>query len=156
MRGDKKVIEQLNIALSGELTAVVQYMVQAETCENWGYAKLAGLTKARAIEEMRHAEALIERIVFLDATPDVNVPLKPVIGNDVTKQLEAGLSDETNAIREYNEAAAICREAGDAGSNYLFERLLHDEERHADFLESQLHSIKEMGIGPYLSQQMGS
>jgi len=155
MRGDPKVIEQLNIALSGEMTAVVQYMVQAETCQNWGYGRLAGLTKARAIEEMRHAEALIERIIFLDAAPDVNIPLKPMIGSDVTKQLEAGLTDETNAIREYNEAAAICREAGDAGSKDLFERLLHDEEHHADFLESQLHSIKEMGIGPYLAQQMG-
>jgi len=155
MRGDPKVIQQLNAALSSEMTAVVQYMVQAETCENWGYGKLAGITKARAIEEMHHAEALIERIIFLDATPDVNIPLKPTIGSDVAKQLEAGLADETNAIREYNEAATICREAGDAGTRYLFERLLHDEERHADYLESQLHSIKEMGMGPYLSQQMG-
>lgn len=154
MRGDQKVIKQLNTALSGELTAIVQYMVQAETCENWGYGRLAGLTKARAMEEMHHAEALIERIVFYDAVPDVNVPLKPVLGRDVPQQLEAGLTDETNAIREYNEASAICRDAGDAGSKELFERLLHDEERHADFLEAQLHSIKEMGIGPYLAQQM--
>ncbi len=154
MRGDQKVIEQLNIALSGELTAVVQYMVQAETCENWGYGRLAGLTKTRAIEEMRHAEALIERIIYFDAAPNVNIPLKPIIGSDVAKQLEAGLTDETNAIREYNEASAICREAGDAGTKDLFDRLLHDEERHADFLEAQLHSIKEMGIGPYLAQQM--
>ncbi len=155
MRGDQKVIEQLNIALSNEMTAVVQYMVQAETCENWGYGRLAGLTKTRAMEEMHHAEALIERIVFFDAVPNVNVPLKPTLGSDVRQQLEAGLADETNAIREYNEASAICREAGDAGTKDLFERLLHDEERHADFLEAQLHSIKEMGIGPYLAQQMG-
>lgn len=155
MRGNQKVIEQLNIALSGELTAIVQYMVQAEICENWGYGRLAGLTKARAIQEMTHAEALIERIVYLDAAPDVNIPLKPIIGSDVAKQLEAGLTDETNAIREYNEASAICREAGDAGSKDLFDRLLHDEEGHADFLEAQLHSIKDMGIGPYLAQQMG-
>ncbi|MFZ0313616.1 MAG: bacterioferritin [Candidatus Korobacteraceae bacterium] len=154
MRGDPKVIEQLNIALSNEMTAVVQYMVQAETCENWGYGRLAGLTKTRAIEEMRHAEALIERIIYLDAAPDVNIPLKPVIGNNVAKQLEAGLADETNAIREYNDAILACSHAGDAGSKDLFERLLHDEERHADFLEAQLHSIKEMGIGPYLAQQM--
>ena len=154
MRGDQKVIEQLNTALSNEMTAVVQYMVQAETCENWGYGRLAGLTKARAIEEMRHAEALIERIIFFDAVPNVNVPLKPTLGRDVPQQLEAGLTDETNAIREYNDAILACAQAGDAGSKDLFERLLHDEERHADFLEAQLHSIKEMGIGPYLAQQM--
>lgn len=154
MRGDQKVIEQLNTALCGELNAIVQYMVQAETCQNWGCDRLAGLTKARAIEEMHHAEALIERIVFLDAAPEVNIPLKPTIGADVTKQLEAGLADETNAIREYNDASAICREAGDNGSRELFERLLHDEERHVDFLEAQLTAIKQMGIGPYLAEQM--
>ena len=97
---------------------------------------------------------MIASNVVLTAGHCANFATRIFIGSDVTKQLKAGLSDETNAIREYNEAAAICREAGDAGSKYLFERLLHDEERHADFLESQLHSINEMGIGPYLSQQM--
>ena len=154
MRGNQKVIEQLNTALSGELTAIAQYMVQAETCENWGYGRLAGITKALAIQEMHHAEALIERLVFLDTAPEVNIPLKPTIGADVTKQLEAGLTDETNAIREYNDASAICREAGDNGSKDLFDRLLQDEEKHADFLEAQLNAIKQMGIGPYLAQQM--
>lgn len=154
MRGDPKVIEQLNTALSNELTAIVQYMVQAETCENWGYGRLAGLTKARAIEEMHHAEALIERLVFLDTTPEVHVPLKPTLGKNVPEQLKAGLTDETAAIQEYNDASAICHQAGDAGTRDLFERLLHDEERHADFLEAQLHSIKEMGIGAYLAQQI--
>ena len=155
MRGDEKVIEQLNTALSAELTAIVQYMVQAEICENWGYGRLAGITKARAIEEMRHAESLIERIIFLDGTPAVRIPLTPEVGANVQQQLEADLASEAGAIKEYNDASAICREAGDNGSKELFERLLHDEERHADFLEAQLHSIKEMGIGPYLSQQMG-
>ncbi len=154
MQGNKKVIERLNLALHDELTAVVQYMVQAETCENWGYGRLAGLTKARAIEEMRHAEALIERIIFLDAVPEVNVAIKPTLGKDVPQQFEAGLADETGAIRDYNESAEICREAGDSGTKDLFERLLHDEERHADFLEAQLSAIKQMGIGAYLAQQM--
>lgn len=154
MHGDQKVIDQLNTALCGELNAIVQYMVQAETCENWGYGRLAGLTKARAIQEMHHAEALIERIIFLDSAPQVNVPLKPTIGSDVTKQLEAGLLDETHAIREYNQASTICREAGDNGSKELFDRLLRDEEKHADFLDAQLTAIKQMGIGPYLAQQM--
>jgi bacterioferritin len=156
MRGNEKVIEQLNLALCAELTAIAQYMVQAEICENWGYGRLAGLTKARAIQEMKHAETLIERIVFLDGVPNVAVPLTPEIGANVQQQLEADLASEAGAIREYNDASAICREAGDAGTKDLFDRLIHDEEGHADFLEAQLHAIQEMGIGPYLAQQLGS
>jgi len=154
MQGNQKVIERLNRALHDELGAVIQYMVQAETCENWGYGRLAGITKSRAIEEMKHAEALIERILFFDAVPDVNVALKPTLGKDVPQQFEAGLADETTAVREYNDSAEICREAGDSGTKDLFERLLHDEERHADYLEAQLNAIKQIGIGPYLAQQM--
>lgn len=154
MRGDKKVIEQLNAALSSEMTAVAQYMVQAETCENWGYARLAAKTKARAMEEMRHAEHLIERIVFFDSTPEVAVALTPKIGKNVQEHLQLDYEDEEAAVKQYNDAAKICREAGDAGTKDLFESMITDEERHADFLESQLHSIQEMGIGPYLAQQM--
>jgi len=154
MQGNQKVIERLNRALHDELGAVIQYMVQAETCENWGYGRLAGITKSRAIEEMKHAEALIERILFFDAVPDVNVALKPTLGKDVPQQFEAGLADETTAVREYNDSAEICREVGDSGTKDLFERLLHDEERHADYLEAQLNAIKQIGIGPYLAQQM--
>jgi bacterioferritin len=154
MQGNAKVIEQLNVALSNEMSAAVQYMVQAEMCASWGYLRLSALTKGRAIEEMKHAERLIERVIFLDGTPNVTVPLTPKIGASVPQQLEFDLADEAGAIKEYNDAAAICREAGDAGTKDLFESLLHDEERHADFLEAQIHSIKELGIGPYLSQQM--
>ena len=154
MQGNEKVIERLNRALHDELGATIQYMVQAETCENWGYGRLAGITKSRAIEEMKHAEALIERLLFLDATPEVNVTLKPTLGKDVSEQLEAGLADETAAVHDYNESAELCREVGDAGTKDLFERLLHDEERHADFLEGQLTAIKQIGIGAYLAQQM--
>ena len=154
MRGDKKVIEQLNAALSAELTAIVQYMVQAEMCDSWGYHRLGGLTKARAIEEMHHAEGLIERIIFLDGTPAIDIPLTPKVGATVQQQLEFDYADEEGAVREYNDAAKICREVGDAGSKDLFEKMIQDEERHADFLEQQLHSIKEMGIGAYLSQQL--
>jgi bacterioferritin len=155
MKGNENVIQALNKALCDELTAIVQYMVQAEICENWGYNRLAGLTKSRAMTEMHHAERLIERIIFLDGTPNVNVPLTPEVGATVQQQLEADLAAESGAIREYNEGAALCAEAGDAGSKDLFEALLHDEEEHADFLEAQLHSINEMGIGVYLGQQMG-
>lgn len=113
-----------------------------------------GTHEARALEEMRHAEHLIERVISLAAAPGVTVPLTPKVGASLQQQLEIDLTDETNAIKMYNDAAKICSEAGDAGSKDLFEGLLHDEERHADFLEAQLHSIKEMGLGAYLSQQL--
>lgn len=154
MQGNEKVIAQLNLALSSELTAIVQYMAQSEMCQNWGYPRLGDLTKKRAMEEMGHAEGLIERIIFLDATPVVNVPLKPELGSNVTQQMEINLKDELAASREYNEAVRICAEAGDNGSKTLFEHMITDEERHADFLEAQLNAIKEAGIGVYLAQQM--
>jgi bacterioferritin len=154
MQGDKRVIEQLNAALSAELTAIVQYMVQAETCDSWGYHRLGGLTKARAIEEMRHAEGLIERIIFLGGIPSVDIALTPRVGTTIQQQLENDYGDEEGAIRQYNEATNICRAAGDAGSKDLFEKLIHDEERHADFLEAQIHAIREIGIGGYLAQQL--
>ena len=109
----------------------------------------------RAIEEMRHAEGLIERIIFLDSIPTVDVGLKPQLGSKVQEQIEINLKDEQDAVRQYNEAVRICVEARDEGSKTLFDRMIQDEEeRHADFLESQLHSIKEMGIANYLSQQL--
>ncbi len=154
MRGNEKVIQQLNGALSAELTAIVQYMVQAEMCDNWGYARLGELTKKRAIEEMRHAEGLIERILFLDGTPEVTVGLRPRIGANVKEHLEIDLKDEIEASEQYNNAAKICVAAGDDGSRVLFERMIQDEERHVDFLEAQLHSIKELGIANYLSEQL--
>ena len=154
MKGDLKVIEQLNIALCGELTAIVQYMTQSEMCQNWGYVRLGNLTKARAIEEMKHAESLIERIMFLDGTPQTALSLKPMIGGTVPEQFSFGLADETGAIKEYNTAAEICAAAKDDGSKLLFEHMLQDEERHADFLESQLNIIQSIGLGNYLTQQM--
>jgi bacterioferritin len=154
MKGNEKVIEQLNTALADEMSAAVQYMVQAEMCAGWGYQRLSALTKGRAIEEMRHAERIIERLIFLDASPNVTVSLAPKVGTSVPQQLEIDLGDETGAIHMYNHAAEVCRETKDAGSEDLFESLLGDEERHADFLEAQLHAINEMGLGAYLSQQL--
>lgn len=154
MRGDEKVIEQLNRALSSELTASVQYMTHSEMCQNWGYTRLGALTKMRAIEEMKHAEGLIERIIFLDAIPTVDVGLKPQLGANVQQQMEINLKDEQDAVREYNEAVKVCVHAKDQGSKLLFDHMIQDEERHADFLEAQLHSIKEMGIALYLAQQL--
>ncbi|HXY06604.1 MAG TPA: bacterioferritin [Terriglobales bacterium] len=155
MQGDEKVIEQLNSALSSELTAIVQYMTQSEMCHNWGYKRLGELTKARAIEEMRHAEGLIERIIFLDGVPSINVGLEPQLGSKVQEQMEIDLKDEQNAVRQYNDAAKVCATAGDGGSKALFDSMIGDEERHADFLEAQLHAIKEIGVATYLAQQLG-
>ncbi len=154
MQGNEKVIKELNAALKSELAAIVQYMVQSETCQNWGYVRLGEYLKKRAIEEMHHAEGLIERIVFFDSVPEVKVSIAPVIGAKVKPQLEADLKDELDAVRQYNAAMKVCAAAEDNGSRQLFESLLHDEEGHADFLDAQLHAIEEMGIEVYLSQQL--
>jgi bacterioferritin len=154
MRGSEKVIGELNRALSAELTAIVQYMVQAEMCESWGYKGLAAQTKKRAIEEMRHAEGLIERILFLDGKPAVETALKPTIGDDVKAQLELDLHDEADAVKQYNAAMAICMKEGDNGTRELFLKMLHDEERHTDFLETQLGLMDTLGIQNYLSEQL--
>ena len=155
MHGNEKVIQQLNAALSSELTAIVQYMTQSEMCQSWGYKRLGDLTKVRAIEEMKHAEGLIERIIFLDGMPSVDVGLKPQLGSKVQEQMEINLKDEQDAVHQYNEAGRVCAEAGDGGSKALFDGMIGDEERHADFLEAQLNAIKEMGVANYLAQQLG-
>ena len=154
MRGDQKVIEQLNATLSAEVTLIAQYMVQAGMCGSWGYHRLGELTKARAIQEMHYAERFVERIIFLDAVPNIDIPLTPRVGASEQQQLEIDYADEADAVRQYNNAAKLCDEVGDAGSKDLFESIIQDEERHADFLEAQTHAIKEIGIGPYLSQQL--
>jgi bacterioferritin len=154
MKGNDKVIEQLNAALSSELTAIVQYMVQAETLQSQGYERLGGLLKQRAIEEMHHAEHLIERVVYFDSQPKVDVALTPQIAGNVQQQLETDFKDEVEAIRTYNAAMKVCAEALDDGTRELFKSLLRDEEKHADFLEAQLSSIRTIGIANYLAQQL--
>ena len=154
MRGNEKVIAELNSALRAELTAIVQYMVQSEFCQNWGYTRLGAILKKRAIEEMGHAEGLIERLVFLDAVPEVKIGLTPELGQNVKAQLESDLKDELDSVRNYNASVKVCREASDDGTRELFVGMIHDEEVHADFLEAQLHSIGEIGLPAYLSQQL--
>ncbi|HXY15436.1 MAG TPA: bacterioferritin [Terriglobales bacterium] len=154
MRGNAKVITELNAALVAELTAIVQYMVQAELCDNWGYRRLGGLTKQRAIQEMHHAEGLIERIIFLDGTPKIEVGLKPRVGPDVKAQLEIDLEDERDAVKQYNKSIRVCENSGDDGSRKLFEKMIKDEETHVNFLEAQLQAVHDMGIGNYLSEQL--
>jgi len=154
MRGNEKVLKELNAALSSELTAIVQYMTQSEMCNNWGYPRLADRTKLRAIEEMKHAEGLIERIIFFDSVPDVGIGLKPRLGKNVEEQMKINLEDERDAVRQYNSSAKICVQEKDDGTRALFEHMIEDEERHVNYLEAQIHSINEMGIANYLSQQL--
>ena len=152
MRGNKKVIEQLNLALREELTAINQYFLHAEMCHNWGYHALGDFIKKQSIDEMKHAEELIERLLFLDATPNME-PMDLSVGQNVKAQLEADLKLEVNAVGMYNKAVQIARENGDDQSRELFSKLLKDEEEHVDWLEAQLHQIKEMGYERYLSNQ---
>lgn len=154
MKGNDKVIQELNAALSSELMAIMQYMVHAEMLTNWGYQRYGGLIKKQAIDEMKHAEGLIERILYLDGVPNVHIKLDPKIGSDVKAQIENDLAAEVEAVTQYNNAARICAEAGDGGSRELFERMTIDEEQHVDFLEAQLDMIKQMGLQNYLAQQM--
>lgn len=154
MQGNEKVIEQLNEALKAELTAIVQYIVHAEMCHNWGYQRFGSYIKKQAIDEMKHAEGLIERILFLDGTPKVDVMPTPKIGANVKAQIENDLAGELDAVRQYNNAVAVCSEAGDNGTRELFERMVKDEEEHSDFLEAQLFVIGETGLENYLAQQI--
>jgi len=154
MRGNKEVLLQLNAALKAELTAIIQYMVQAEMCDSWGYARLGGEIKKQAIEEMGHAEGLIERILFLDGTPAVDFTLSPKISTTVKAQLEDDLKDETDAVQQYNAAIKVCTQAGDNGSRELFQGMLEDEEGHTDHLEAHLNAIREVGIDNWLAQQL--
>jgi bacterioferritin len=154
MKGNPKVLAELNKALKEELTAINQYFLHAEMCENWGYHKLSEYIKKQSIGEMKHAEALMERILFLDGTPSMK-PLDVKIGSTVKAMIESDLALEVSAVKQYNNAVAIAVDEGDNGSRELFEILLKDEEDHVDFLEAQLQQIKDMGYERYLSQQIG-
>ncbi len=154
MQGNQKVIAVLNEGLKEELTAINQYFLHSEMCENWGYSRLHAAVKVHSIEEMKHAEKLIERLLFLDAAPQMAETLPLKIGANVKAQLENDLVLEVGAVAMYNAAIKVCAEAGDAASRELFEVLLADEEEHVDWLETQLHQIGEVGIDRYLSQQI--
>ncbi len=152
MKGNPKVIEQLNLALRDELTAVNQYFLHSEMAENWGYKKYSKNIKKQSIDEMKHAEALMERILFLDGTPSME-PLSLSIGQSVREMIESDLKLELGAVGSYNKAIKISVENQDNGSRDLFVRLLKDEEGHVDWLEAQLHQINEIGYERYLITQ---
>jgi bacterioferritin len=153
---DPRIIDALNEVLKGELTAINQYFLHAEMCENWGYLRLAAYIRKESIDEMRHAEKLIERILFLEGIPNVTDYFKINVGKNIQQQLENDLAVELDAIPRLNRVIGICLEAGDNATRELFEHILMDEEEHVDWLEAQLGMIAEMGIANYLSQQMHS
>ena len=154
MKGNPKVIAALNEALREELMAINQYFLHAEMCENWHYSKLSAHIRKESIDEMRHAEALIERILFLDGTPNLTEPMRLTIGANVKAQIEGDLKLEVEAVAMYNRFVKLAQEEGDNASRELFERLLRDEETHVDWLEAQVHQIKELGYERYLTQQI--
>lgn len=154
MKGSQKVIDMLNEALKEELTAISQYFLHSEMCENWHYDKLGSYIRKQSIDEMKHAEELIERILFLDGVPNMTELMHLTVGKNVRAQLESDLQLEIAAVAMYNRAAELARAESDNASRELFERLLKDEEEHVDWLEAQMHQIEEMGYERYLSQQI--
>ncbi|KPV40706.1 bacterioferritin [Thiohalorhabdus denitrificans] len=156
MKGDAKVIEYLNRVLTNELTAINQYFMHAKMCEDWGLKKLAEVTRKESIEEMRHAEELMDRVLFLEGLPNLQDLGKLRVGEDVQEQLRNDLGLEQDAIPLLREAIVYCRENGDEVSKDLFQRILDDEEEHVDFLETQLELIDKVGLQNYLQTQMES
>jgi bacterioferritin len=155
MKGNDRMIERLNAMLADELTAINQYMVQSEMCANWGYEKLHKAIEKRAIVEMKHAEKLIGRIIFLEGSPTVSKLNRIEIGADVETQHKNDREAETGAIAAYNRAIRQAVELADNGTRELFESILKDEEAHIDWLEAQLDQIAQLGIQNYLVEQLG-
>ena len=154
MKGNKKIIELLNDVLTGELTSVNQYFVHAKMCENWGYRALAEHVKKESIEEMKHADELIERILFLDGVPNLQRLNKVNVGETVPEQLTLDRQTELDAVAKLNKYIATCVELGDNGSRELLEKILVSEEEHVDWLERQLSLIEQIGEAHYLAQQV--
>jgi bacterioferritin len=154
MRGNKQVVTHLNEILKAELTAINQYFLHAKMCQNWGYQRLAANNRKESISEMTHAEKLMDRILFLEGTPNMTDigPIK--IGVDVKAQLESDLKLELDALPRLNAAIKHATEVGDNASRELFQQILIDEEEHVDYLEGQLHVIGEIGLDNYLAQQI--
>jgi bacterioferritin len=154
MKGNEKVIAMLNFLLADELTAISQYMVHSEMCANWRYDKLHDAIEKRAIQEMKHAEMHIGRILFLEGEPVVS-NLNPMhIGPSVESQLKLDLGAEVGAVKAYNEAIALAVASSDNGSREMLESILKDEEAHLDWLEAQLEQINQIGLKGYLMEQI--
>ncbi len=154
MKGNKKLLDTLNSLLADELTAINQYMVHSEMCDDWGYEKLHERFEKRAIEEMKHAEKLIGRILFLEGTPIVTNLGKINIGADVPKQLANDHTAEADAIKAYNEAIKLAGEVGDFATREILERILGDEDNHIDGIEELQDQIEQMTLSIFLTTQV--
>ena len=154
MQGDARIIELLNEVLTGELTAINQYFVHAKMCGNWGFGRLEEKIREESIEEMKHAEALVERILFLDGVPNLQRLGNLMIGESVTEQFASDLALEMAALELLRTCIAAALDAGDTGSRELFEHILVNEEEHIDWLETQQAAIARTGLENYLAEQL--
>ena len=154
MKGQAAIIDLLNAVLTGELTAVNQYFLHAKMCENWGYARLHEHIRKESIDEMKHADELISRVLFLEGLPNVQRLGKINVGQTVPEQLKLDLALENEAIPRLNDGIKLCREQGDNGTEDLLTRILVSEEHHVDWLEAQLTLIAQLGEAQYLAQQI--
>jgi bacterioferritin len=154
MQGDPEIIEALNDILTAELTAVNQYFVHAKMCGNWGYSKLEHHIRDESIDEMKHADELIERILYFDGVPNLQRLMPLRVGETVPEQLESDLDVERKAIVRFNTGIALCVSKGDNGTRELLADMLTSEENHADWLETQLSLISQIGVENYLAQQI--
>jgi bacterioferritin len=154
MQGDPQVIEALNDVLTAELTAINQYFIHHKMCENWGFQRLSKQKREESVEEMKHANDVIERILYLDGVPNMQ-RLSPVrVGEDPIEQHKLDLALETDAIERLNKGITLCREKGDNGTREMLEGILQSEEEGADWLEAQLHIVEEIGKQNYLTEQI--
>jgi bacterioferritin len=154
MKGNDEVIQVLNDVLTAELTAINQYFIHAMMCRNWRYERLAKHSREESVEEMKHAQALIERILYLDGVPNMQRYMKVNVGQNVSEQHQFDLALEKDAVTRLNAGIELCRGKGDNGSRLLLEKILDDEEEHIDWLEAQLQQIQEIGLPNYLAQQI--
>ena len=154
MQGDAQVIEILNEVLTAELTSVNQYFIHAMMCRNWRYQRLAKHSREESIEEMKHAQELIERILYMEGVPNMQRYMKINVGQNVPEQHQFDLQVEKDAVARLNRGIALCRDVGDNGSRLLLEKILHEEEEHIDWLEAQLQQIQDVGLQNYLTAQI--
>lgn len=154
MKGDARIIEILNEVLTAELTAINQYFVHGEMCENWGFERLHRIIRKHSIGEMKHAEEVIERVLFLEGVPNLQRLGKINIGENVKEVLESDYALELEALPRLQQGIELCRELGDNNSRHLLEDILHEEEEHVDWIEAQLGLIEQVGLQNYLAQQI--
>jgi bacterioferritin len=155
MRGNAEVISMLNEVLTSELTAINQYFIHSKMCENWGFHRLAAKKREESIEEMKHANSVIARILFLEGVPNMQRYFPVKVGEEPVEQHRLDLELEYDAVKRLNEGIALCRERGDNGSRELLESILLQEEEGIDWLEAQLHLVETLGKERYLAEQMG-